>query len=162
MKKLLSLILIAAAAFSLASCVGLEDEFLDNSYVYISGINEKTSDIVGNNKIYDPYTLWVTFSPVKSEFEETVKIYYETIAVGLVEGKDYRIKTESQSPLKFEPGNFTVPLRIVWLINPDFDETKENSLTIRLYDSNLGYLKYGNAKFNKSDTFVFTKKASVN
>ena len=36
MKKLFSIIALALACVGMASCGGLEEEFLDNSYVYIA------------------------------------------------------------------------------------------------------------------------------
>lgn len=161
MKKLLSLILIAATAYSLASCGGLEDEFLDNSYVYISDGSGNSSATVIDDKKFNPFTLWVTLSSAKSDLDGTVEVYYEAIADGLKEGVDYTIKTESKSPLKFVPGNYVVPLRIVW----EYKTPNEGTLTIKLKGSNLAYLQMGypgmSASTNKS-TFVFTKKSSGN
>ena len=41
------------------------------------------------------------------------------------------------SPLTFEPGTYDLPVRILWLKNPDFDGSKDNSLRIRLKSSSL-------------------------
>ena len=163
MKKLFSLFMIVATAFSLASCGGMEEEFLDNSYVYIAdGSGQSSADI--NDKGVNPsvnYVLWVTLSTAKTDLDSTVEVYYEAIPSGLKEGVDYTIKTESVSPLKFTPGNFVVPLRITWIYNTG----NEGTLTIKLTGSNLAYLQMGypgmSSSTNKS-SFVFTKKASGN
>ena len=156
MKKLLSLILTAAAVFSLASCGGMEEEFLDNSYVYISDGSGNSSATVTDDKIYNPYTLWVTLSTAKTDFDGTVEVYYEAVPDGLVEGVDYTIKAESKSPLKFTPGNYVVPLRIVW----EYKTPNKGTLTIRLKEGKPYYLQMGypgmSPATNKS-TFVFTK-----
>ena len=155
--------MIAATAFSLASCGGMEEEFLDNSFVYIAdGSGNSSADIKdeGINPSVN-YVLWVTLSTVKTDLDATVEVYYDAIPSGLKEGVDYTIKTESASPLKFTPGNFVVPLRITWIYNTG----NEGTLTIKLTGSNLSYLNMGypgmSASSNKS-TFVFTKKATGN
>ena len=163
MKKLFSFFVIAAAVFSLASCLGPEEEFLDNSYVYIAdGSGNSSVDIIDKGINPTPnYVLWVTLSTAKTDLDATVEVYYDAIPNGLVEGVDYTIKTESVSPLKFTPGNFVVPLRINWFYNTGH----EGTLTIKLTGSNLSYLNLGypgmSASSNKS-TFVFTKKSSAN
>ena len=163
MKKLFSFFVIAAAVFSLASCMGPEEEFLDNSYVYIADGSGESSAVI-NDKGVNPstsITLWVTLSLAKTDLDATVEVYYDAIPDGLKEGVDYSIKTESVSPLKFTPGNFVVPLRINWRYNTG----NEGTLTIKLRSSNLSYLQMGypgmSASNNKS-TFVFTKKVSGN
>ena len=161
MKKLLSLFLLTVAVFSLASCGGLEDEFLDNSYVYIADGSGNSSATVIDNKQFNPFTLWVTLSTVKTDLDATVEVSYEAIPDGLVEGVDYTIKEESKSPLKFSPGNYVVPLRIVWT----YKTPNEGTLTIKLKGSNLAYLHMGDPKMsasNNKSTFVFTKQASGN
>lgn len=158
MKKLFSLSLVLAAVFCLASCGGLEEEFMDNSYVYIADGSGESSTIVKNDKMYNPHTLWVTLSLAKTDLDATVEVYYEAIADGLREGVDYTINTESASPLKFKPGNFVVPLRIKWL----YESSNEGTLTIKLTGSNLSYLQMGYAKTKASSTYVYTKKASGN
>ena len=169
MKKLLSLILIAAAAFSLASCGGLEEEFLDNSFVYLA-VGSKPSGVVISDygaEIRDEgvnpevnFVLWVTLSTAKTDLP-AFEVSYDAIPDGLKEGVDYTIKTESVSPLKFVPGNPGVPIRITWIHNTGH----EGTLTIKLKGSNLSYLQMGypglSASTNKS-TFVFTKKSSGN
>ena len=161
MKKLFSLFLIAASLFSLASCVGLEEEFLDNSYVYIADGSGNSGVTVLDNKLFNPYTLWVTLSSPKTERDETVYVDYVAIPDGLVEGIDYTIKEESKSPLKFESGNTGAALRIIW----QYKTPNEGTLTIKLTNSNLGNLHIGDPKLpssNNKSTFVFTKKATGN
>lgn len=172
MKKLLSLILTAAAVFSLVSCGGIEDEFLDNSFVYLGVGN--TEQLSQNFVLKDDgaelrdeglnpevnFVLWATFSTAKKDWPE-FEVYYDAIPDGLKEGVDYTIKTESKSPLKFVSGNRGVPIRITWIHNTGH----EGTLTIKLKGSNLSYLQMGypgmSASTNKS-TFVFTKKSSGN
>lgn len=156
MKKLFSLFLIAAALFSLASCVGLEEEFLDNSYVYIADQYGETSTTVTDNKMYNPHTLFVTLSTTKKDLDATVEVYYEAIPNGLVEGVDYEIKTETRSPLKFSNGDNVKLLKVIW----KYQTPNEGTLTIRLTGSNLSYLQMGYPKMNFSSTYVYTKNKS--
>ena len=166
MKKFFALFLIAAAALSLASCGGLEEEFLDNSFVYLAvGTQEGHGVVIKDDgaEIRDEgvnpdvnFVLFVTLNPTKRDLPE-FEVYYDAIPDGLKEGVDYSIKTESKSPLKFVPGNYGVPIRITWIHNTG----NKGTLTIKLKGSNLSYLQMGypglSASTNKS-TFVFTKK----
>ena len=161
MKKILSIISLAFACIGFVSCGGLEEEFLDNSYVYIADGSGESSTVVKDDKMYNPHTLWVTFSSAKTDLDATVEVYYEAIPDGLEEGVDYEIKTESKSPLKFTPGNFVVPLRIVW----KYQSPNQGTLTIKLTGSNLSYLQMGYPKMsasNNKSTYVYTKNSSGN
>ena len=163
MKKILSLFLFAASALSLASCGGLEDEFLDNSFVYIADGTGQSSAVIKDQGVNPSVstTLWVTLSMAKKDLDATIEVYYEAIPDGIIEGVDYTIKTESVSPLKFVPGNEGVPLRITWIHNTG----NEGTLTFKLTGSNLSYLRMGDPKMsasNNKSTFVFTKQASGN
>ena len=163
MKKIFSIFFIVATVLSLASCGGMEEEFLDNSYVYIADGSGNSSMVLNDNGINPStgITLWVTLSTAKTDLDATVEVYYEAIPDGLKEGVDYNIKTESVSPLKFTPGNYVVPLRINWT----YQTGNEGTLTIKLTDCRPSYIQAGypgmSASTNKS-TFVFTKKASGN
>lgn len=156
MKKLLYIFMIAATAFSMASCGGMEEEFLDNSYVYISDQYGGTSTTVTDNKMYNPHTLFVTLSSTKKDLDATVEVYYEAIPDGLVEGVDYEIKTETSSPIKFSNGDNVKLLKIVW----KYQTPNEGTLTIKLTGSNLSYLQMGYPKMNFSSTYVYTKNKS--
>ena len=154
MKKILSIIALAVACVGLASCGGLEEEFLDNSYVYISDQEGNSSTTVQDNKMYNPHTLFVTLSSSKTDLDAPIEVYYEAIPNGLIEGVDYEIKTESKSPLKFSSGDNVKLLRIIW----KYQTPNEGTLTIKLTGSNLSYLQMGYPKMNFSSTFVYTKK----
>ena len=74
--------------------------------------------------------------------KERFTVSYEVIpGDGLVEGRDYKMVTSSTT-LNFMPGVFSLPIRINWIPN-EIDETKDNSLTLRLKsgpeDITLGY-----------------------
>ena len=156
MKKLLSFLAIASAVFCLASCGGLEDEFMDNSYVYIADQSGETSTTVTDNKMYNPHTLFVTLSTSKKDLDAPVEVYYEAIPDGLVEGVDYEIKPETKSPLKFSNDDTVKLLKIIW----KYQTPNEGTLTIKLTGSNLSYLKMGYPKMNFSSTYVYTKNTS--
>lgn len=158
MKKILSILALAFVCIGLASCGGLEDEFLDNSYVYIADQKGETSTIVKDDKLYNPHTLFVTLSTSKTDLDAPVEVYYEAIPQGLVEGVDYEIKTETRSPLKFSNGDTVKLLKIVW----KYQTPNEGTLTIKLTGSNLSYLKMGYPKMNFSSTYVYTKKSTGN
>lgn len=158
MKKFLPLILLALSSLGFISCGGWEDPVLDNSFVYIADGSGATSAVVSNSSDNGKTTtLYVTLSTVKTSFDAPVKVYYEAIpGNGLKEGVDYTIPDKSRSPLVFEDGDLVMPLRITWKTNPSFDASKDNTLTIKLTDSNLAYLQMGSGSFKS--TFVFTKK----
>ena len=156
MKKLLSFLAITSAVFCLASCGGLEDEFMDNSYVYIADQSGETSTTVTDNKMYNPHTLFVTLSTSKKDLDAPVEVYYEAIPDGLVEGVDYEIKPETKSPLKFSNDDSVKLLKIIW----KYQTPNEGTLTIKLTGSNLSYLKMGYPKMNFSSTYVYTKNKS--
>ena len=158
MKKILPLILLALASFGFISCGGWEDPVLDNSFVYIADGSGATSAVVSNSSDSGKTTpLYVTLSTVKTSFDAPVKVYYEAIpGNGLKENVDYKIADKSGSPLEFTDGDKVMPIRITWLTNPAFDPSKDNTLTIKLTDSNLAYLQMGSGSFKS--TFVFTKK----
>ena len=163
MKKILSITALVLACIGLASCGGLEEDFLDNSYVYIADGTGNSSAIIKDQGVNPSVssTLWVTLSMVKKDLDATIEVYYEAIPDGIIEGVDYTIKSESVSPLKFVPGNEGVPLRITWIHNTG----NEGTLTIKLTGSNLSYLHMGDPKMsasNNKSTFVFTKKATGN
>ena len=74
---------------------------------------------------------------------------------GLKEGVDFKLQASTASPLTFEPGTYDLPVRILWLKNPDFDGSKDNSLRIRLKSSSLeGYPGPGEVRRE----FSFLKK----
>ena len=156
MKKLFSLLVITTAVFSLASCGGLEDEFMDNSYVYIADQYGETSTTVTDNKMYNPHTLFVTLSTSKKDLDAPVEVSYEAIPDGLVEGIDYEIKPETKSPLRFTNDDTVKLLKIIW----KYQTPNEGTLTIKLTGSNLSYLKMGYPKMNFSSTYVYTKNKS--
>ncbi|MBO4844362.1 MAG: hypothetical protein J5490_07270 [Bacteroidales bacterium] len=160
MKRLFTLFIAAFAALGLVSCGGLEDPFLDNTFVYIANGSGASSDVVSNAA--GSSTLFVTLSTTKTSFDAAVEVPYEVIlGNGLKAGLDFMIEDSSRSPLRFTNGNFVVKLKITWLYNPSFDSSKDNTLTIQLHEGNLANMKVGDPKLpsgsNKSK-FVFTKQ----
>lgn len=156
MKKLFSIIALALACVGMASCGGLEEEFLDNSYVYIADQEGETSSTVKDNKLYNPHTLFVTMSTSKTDLDAPVEVYFEAIPDGLVEGVDYEIKAETRSPLKFSADDNVKLVKIVW----KYQSPNEGTLTIKLTGSNLSYLQMGYPKLKYSSTYVYTKNKS--
>ena len=58
---------------------------------------------------------------------------YEVIAGdGLKEGTDFKIQSSHRSPLTFDPGSYSRPIRVIWYKSSAFDPSKDNTLTIRL------------------------------
>jgi hypothetical protein len=160
MKRFFTLFIAAFAALGLVSCGGLEDPFLDNTYVYIADGSGASSAVVSNAA--GSSTLFVTLSTPKTSFDAAVEVPYELIiGNGLKAGMDFMVDESSKSPLKFTNGNFVVKIKIFWLYNPSFDSSKDNTLTIQLHEGNLANMKVGDPKLpsgsNKSK-FVFTKQ----
>ena len=158
MKKFLPLFLIVLSAFCFESCLGIIDD-VPKAFVYLGdGSGVSNAEVSNAKNVSTP--LFVTLVTSSSNIQEDVKVYYEAIpGNGLKENVDFKIK--EQSPLVFSPGDETLPLHISWYANPALDPSKDNTLTIKLVNSNLGYMQFGDPKLpadNNKSTFVFTKK----
>lgn len=158
MKKFLPLFLIVISAFCFESCLGIIDD-VPKAFVYIGDGSGVSNAVVSNGK-NGSSTLYVTLVTSSSNIQEDIKVYYEAIpGNGLKENVDYKIK--EGSPLVFSPEDATLPLHISWYANSALDPSKDNTLTIKLVDSNLGNMQFGDPSLpanNNKSTFVFTKK----
>lgn len=123
----------------LSGCGTHDDVLFDTPFATVSDKSKlqtsMTVDKDGNNVLTE---LCVSVNASRNKFTEPIVIEYEMIlGDGLKEGVDFKLQASTASPLTFEPGTYDLPVRILWLKNPDFDGSKDNSLRIRLKSSSL-------------------------
>lgn len=158
MKKLLYI--FTALAF-LCSCSDRVDIIFDTPFVSVSDETELNTSMVidkdANNLLT---TLIIRLTVSNNYFKDAISVEYELIAGnGLTEGVDFKVQPSTKSPLLFEKGTYTMPVRIIWMKNPDFDPEKDNTLTLKLCGSNIPEMVYGYPGPNAlRSSFVFTKK----
>lgn len=158
MKRLLY---IFAALALLCSCSDRVDIIFDTPFVSVSDESElATSMIVDKDANNLLTTLVVRLTVSNNYFTDDISVEYELIeGNGIKEGIDYKVQPSTKSPLLFEKGTYTLPVRIIWMSNPDFDPEKNNTLTLKLCGSSLPEMVLGYPGPNAlRSTFVFTKK----
>lgn len=155
------IIMALAALWGLQACEKHQEVFFDTPFVSISDETGTSSSMTIKKTADNMLTsLRVDLSISSARFTEDVTVEYEVIAGdGLREGVDYVIQSTTQSPLVFEKGNYTLPVRLLWKYNPDFDPDKDNSLVIRLSGSSMEDLTLGYpGPAAIKSKFTFTKK----
>ncbi|MGN0202838.1 MAG: hypothetical protein ACI399_08060 [Candidatus Cryptobacteroides sp.] len=139
MKNILSAIILALPLMVLQGCGKHEEVYFDTPFVTISDKSKLTTSMTidkdGNNILTE---LCVSVNVSREKFTEAISIEYELIVGdGLEEGVDFKIQASTKSPLTFEPGIYDLPVRILWYKTDTFDESKDNSLVLRLASSSL-------------------------
>ena len=137
-------ILILAAIALLCGCEKHQEVFFDTPFVRIEDANGKaTMDI--DHKLDNVLTeIRVVVSASSNYFQEPITVEYEVIAGdGIKENEDFRIQASHRSPLTFDPGNYTLPIRIIWYKAADFDPDKDNTLTLRLTGASVPEMLLG-------------------
>ena len=151
-------ILLAAAAL-LCGCEVHEDTFFDIPYTYFVDSNGQSSMIVDNSLDNLLTELYLNIDLSEQYFTGPVTITYDTIVGdGLKEGVDFKIQESTKSPLTFNQGVYSLPVRIIWLTHA-LDPSKDNSLTFSITESSCQEMQIGLPgpdSINK--TYVFTKK----
>lgn len=157
MKKYI-LFLISAAL--LCSCSDRVDVVFDTPFVSISDEAELNSTMMVDKEANNLLTsLTVRLCVSNHFFTEPITVKYEMEADGLTEGVDFKVQPNTKSPLTFDPGNYTAPIRIIWMKNPDFDPDKKNTLTITLTWASIPEMVLGYPGPDAlRSTFTFTKK----
>ena len=158
MKRAMFAAMTALVMFS--SCENHEEIFFNSPFVSIADENGGTKTTVskdGNNLIT---VVYVTLSASAEVFSSPIEIEYEMlVGDGLKEGVDFKVQATTKSPITFTPGIYTMPIRIQWFKNADFDPDKDNSLTITLNGSNLeGMLLGYPGPDSRKKSYIFTKK----
>lgn len=117
-----------------SSCTTDEKDPFDESFIHIMSDTGASEIVVGSdvNNI-NTYSIYLSS---KSLSENVVVTYEITVGNGLKNGVDYELLTKGNA-LTFLPGIYDMPIRIQWKPNR-VDEAKDNTITIRLVENNLG------------------------
>lgn len=153
MKRLIFLFMTVAL---LVSCDKQEFDGYDNPFIYIAtSTGESTNTVLSNVNNINTYLVYVSSRPLS----KTLTVSYEiVVGDGLQEGVDYKILNEGNT-LSFEPGVFDMPIRIQW-ISHTVDESKDNTLTIRLTGNDQGISMGLPGPSGNQKELVITKKNS--
>lgn len=158
MKKIL---IILAAVSMLVGCRKHEEVFFDQPFVTITGENGVDSEMNVKKNVNNMLaTLIVSLNASSTYFsDQPVTVEYQIETDGLTEDVDYKVQPTTASPLTFNPGTYSLPIRIMWLKNADWAEGKEGKMVIRLMSSSIADITVGvpGPSASKS-TFTFYKK----
>lgn len=159
MNKIRNILLLASIALLLCGCRKHEDVFFDTPFVRIEGATGQTSFEVDKNLDNLLVDLRIILSASNNYFTEPITVEYDVIVgSGLQEGVDFRIQQSTMSPVTFSPGNYSMPVRVLWYKTEGFDPSKDNTLTLRLKGTSNPAVKIGLPGPNSSKTeFIFTK-----
>ena len=152
-------ILILAAIALLCGCQKHQEVFFDTPFVRIEDANGKAAMDI-DHKIDNMLTeIRVVVSASSNYFQEPINVEYEVIAGdGIKEGEDFRIQASHRSPLTFDPGTYTLPIRVIWYKATDFDPAKDNTLTLRLTGTSVPEMLLGvPGPDKKRSEFIFKK-----
>ncbi|MDR2627669.1 MAG: hypothetical protein LBC40_06520 [Dysgonamonadaceae bacterium] len=113
-----------------------EQEPYNHPFIRITNDNGQTVFEIDRNADYTAtYYIYLSSAPLK----ENLTVRYEIIVGnGLTEGLDYEVINRSRD-IVFLPGIYDMPVRIHWLPNENLEETKDNSLTIRLISNSMNF-----------------------
>ncbi len=129
MKKIIVMLL---AVVGLCACQKEEFEGFDVPFVKVTTTTGASQTVVLSD-VNNVNTYLVSVSS-KALTSALVVNYEIIVGDGLQEGVDYQLVTTGNQ-LTFEPGIYDMPIRIKWLAHT-VDETKDNTLTIRLTGTN--------------------------
>ena len=150
-----------SALMALASCEKHQEILFDTPFVRISDETGTSSSMNVSNSANNYLTsLRIDVNISGEKYIGDVTIEYEVIAGnGLREGVDYVIQSSTLSLVVFTKGTYTMPVRLLWKHNPDFDPEKDNTLVIRLTSSSMEemLIGYPGPSALKS-SFTFTKQ----
>jgi len=102
----------------------------DNPFFYIHVNQASEINVQAARSETVPYTVYFS---TKLQYEPIDLTYEVIVGDGLKEGIDFELLNK-ENKLKFKPGYFEMPIEIRWIKNP-IDETKDNSLTIKLLNN---------------------------
>jgi len=121
-----------------------------------STVSEYTIDKDANNLLT---VLDVTMSVSNHYFTDPISIEYDVICgSGIKEGVDFEIQKTTKSPLTFDQGTYSKPIRLLWYKNPSFDPNADNTVRIVLKKSSVPQMLMGYpGPDSLHSEFVFTK-----
>lgn len=130
----LLLLSIMTVCMAFVSCSD-DDEPYDHPFIHIMA-DGGASRIVVNSDVNNVNSYNVYLS--SRALSQNVEVNYEImIGDGLQAGRDFELVTQGNS-LTFLPGIYDMPIRIRWKPNR-VDSSKDNTLTIRLTNNNMGF-----------------------
>lgn len=138
--------------FILSSCGMNEPPPYDLKFVHIMDNNASETTVSSRANTVGTYSVYLS----SKETKEPVTVTYEIVAGdGLKESVDYEILTKGNT-LTFLPGIYDMPIRIRWFSNP-IDKTKNNTITIKLVNSDQNYHVGLPGPDKKQSEFTITK-----
>lgn len=132
--KQINTILLLVLTLIAGACSKDEKEPFDVPYVHImtdTGLSRVVVKSEVNN--INTYKVYVSTVPLTTNLEVN---YQVIVGDGLKQGVDFELVTKG-SMLTFLPGIYDMPIRVRWIPH-QVDETKDNTLTIRLSGNNQG------------------------
>ena len=145
MKNTISRILPFFAALALlCGCERHTETFFDTPFVRIEEVNGGSSMVVDHTLDNVLTEIRVVVSASKNYFTAPITVEYEVIAGdGLKEGTDFKIQSSHRSPLTFDPGSYSRPIRVIWYKSSAFDPSKDNTLTFRITGTSVPEMLLG-------------------
>ena len=146
-----------AALALLCGCERHTEVFFDTPFVRIEEANGGSSMVVDHTLDNVLTEIRVLVSASKNYFSAPITVEYEVIiGNGLKEGTDFRIQASHRSPLTFDPGTYSLPIRVIWSKSAAFDPSKDNTLTFRLVSASVPEMLLGvPGPDSKKKEFVF-------
>lgn len=141
------------------SCEKHETPLFDTPYVRIGDSAWQSEANIDRNDDGMLTELFIGISVSDHYFTEPITIEYETaVGNGLEEGVDFKIQASTKSPVVFDPGTYTMPIRIIWYKTSGFDPSKDNTLTLTLKSSSVNDMVIGlPGPDHKNSSFKFNK-----
>ena len=149
-----------AALALLCGCERHTEVFFDTPFVRIEEANGGSSMVIDptlNNVLTE---IRVVVSASKNYFTAPIQVEYEVIVGnGLKEGTDFKIQSSHRSPLTFDPGTYSLPIRVIWYKSTAFDPSKDNTLTLRLTAASVPEMLLGiPGPDGKKKEFIFKQQ----
>ena len=144
MRTISRILPIFAALALLCGCERHTEVFFDTPFVRIEEANGGTTMDIDHTLDNLLTEIRVVVSASKNYFSAPITVEYEIIVGdGLQEGRDFRIQSSHRSPLTFDPGTYSLPIRIIWYRSAAFDPARDNTLTLRLTSASVPEMLLG-------------------
>lgn len=149
-----------AALALLCGCERHTEVFFDTPFVRIEEANGGSSMVIDPTLDNVLTEIRVVVSASKNYFTAPITVDYEVIVGdGLKEGTDFKIQSSHRSPLTFDPGTYSLPIRVIWYKSTAFDPSKDNTLTLRLTAASVPEMLLGiPGPDGKKKEFIFKQQ----
>lgn len=144
----------------LCGCERHTEVFFDTPFVRIEEANGGSSMVIDPTLDNVLTEIRVVVSASKNYFTAPITVDYEVIVGdGLKEGTDFKIQSSHRSPLTFDPGTYSLPIRVIWYKSTAFDPSKDNTLTLRLTAASVPEMLLGiPGPDGKKKEFIFKQQ----